>query len=187
MNTKQRYQAIDWKKITDLFTHDKKYIHLGASQFVASHPKHVHEAIAKYRRQLDGDPVLYTEEVENKNMQKVRDAAAGYFGVPDPNNIAVTDSTMGLGLIYTALNLQKGQEILTTEHDHYSQHESIYQATKRTGASFRKIPLYQNLPGVTKEEMVDSVVRNIRDNTRVVGVTWVHSSSGLKIPVPEIS
>ncbi|HEX8314709.1 MAG TPA: aminotransferase class V-fold PLP-dependent enzyme [Flavisolibacter sp.] len=188
MNSMQSYQAINWKEITELFAHDKKYTHLGASQFIVSHPKHVHEAINKYRTQLDGDPVLYTEEVENKNMQNVREAAAGYFGVPDPNNIAVTDSTtMGLGLIYTALNLQKGQEILTTEHDHYSQHEAIYHATKRTGASFRKIPLYQNLSEVTKEEMVDSLVRNIHDNTRVVGVTWVHSSSGLKIPVPEIA
>jgi selenocysteine lyase/cysteine desulfurase len=188
MDTKRSYHDVDWKAVTELFTHNKKLIHLGASQFVVSHPKHVHEAIDKFRKQLDEDPVLYTEEVEDKNMQNVRKAAAHYFGVPDPNNIAITDSTtMGLGTTYTALNLQKGQEILTTEHDHYSQHESIYHATKRTGASFRKVPMYKNLSEVTKEEMVDSLVKEIRENTRVVGVTWVHSSSGLKIPVPEIA
>lgn len=188
MNSQTIKHNINWQQITELFKHDKKYVHLGASQFVVSHPKHVHEAIDEYRKQLDQNPVLFTEEVENENMQKVRKAAASYFGVPDANNIAVTDSTtMGLGLTYTALNLQKGQEILTTEHDHYSQHESIYHATNRTGASFRKIALYQNLSEVTKEEIVDSLVRSIQDNTRVVGITWVHSSSGLKIPVPEIS
>lgn len=184
----QSYQTTDWKSITELFTYDKKMIHLGTSQFVVSHPRHVHEAINNYRKQLDENPVLYTEEVENKNMQAVRDAAAAYFGVGNPNDIAVTDSTtMGLGTIYTALNLKKGQEILTTEHDHYSQHESIYHATKRTGASFRKVPLYRNLSKVGKEEIVDSLVREIRDNTKVIGVTWVHSSSGLKIPVPQIA
>jgi isopenicillin-N epimerase len=188
MNSKESYGNIDWQKITELFAHDKKYVHLGASQFVVSHPKHIHEAIDKYRTELDNDPVLYTQEVEDKNMQQVRKAIATYFAVADPNNIAITDSTtMGLGTIYTALNIQKGEEILTTEHDHYSQHESIYHATRRTGASFRKVPLYKDLSFVTKEEIIDSLVKEIRDNTKVVGVTWVHSSSGLKIPVPQIA
>src|SRR5438128_1948752 len=126
MSSTTSIEEVNWDAVTELFVHDKKLIHLGASQFVVSHPKHVHDAINKYREQLDADPVLYTEKVENEKMQNVREAAANYFGVTNPDDIAVTDSTtMGLGLTYTALNLQKGQEILTTEHDHYSQHESI--------------------------------------------------------------
>lgn len=78
---------------------------------MVSYPKHVHDAIDKYRKQLDEDPVLFRQQVENKNMQKVREAAA-YLSIADPNNIAITDSaTIGLDLIYTALNIQKGQEI----------------------------------------------------------------------------
>lgn len=180
--------AINWDAITALFDYNKEYIHLGASQFVVSHPRHINEAIDKLRKQVDREPVLYTEEMENRNMQKVREAAAHYFGVDNPDDIAITDSTtMGLGLTYTALNLQKGQEILTTDHDHYSQHEAIRQATGRTGASYRRIALYKDLSAVTKEEMVQSVVAAIQPQTRVAGVTWVHSSSGLKIPVPEIA
>jgi isopenicillin-N epimerase len=155
---------------------------------VVSHPKHVQDAIDEYRKQLDEDLVLYTEEMENKNMQKVREAAAAYFGVPNPDDIAVTDSTtMGLGLTYTALNLQKGQEVLTTDHDHYSQHEAIRQATHRTGATCRRIAMYQNLSAVTKEEIVAMTIGAIGEQTRVLGITWVHSSSGLKTPVAEIA
>jgi isopenicillin-N epimerase len=179
---------INWEELTRLFSYDRQYIHLGASQFVVSHPKPVHEAINKYREKLDRNPVLYTEEEENEKMQRVREAAAKYFSVQDPNDIAVTDSTtMGLGLTYTALNIQQGQEILTTEHDHYSQHESIRMATGRSGASWRKISLYENLSTVTKEEMVNAIAQGIKENTRLVGITWVHSSSGLKLPVPEIA
>jgi selenocysteine lyase/cysteine desulfurase len=94
---------------------------------------------------------------------------------------------MGLGTIFTGLNIGPGEEILTTEHDHYSQHESIRQLCNRTGATYRRFEMYKNLSEVTKEEIVDSVVGAIRDETRILGITWVHSSSGLKIPVPEIS
>ncbi|MCW3073981.1 MAG: Aminotransferase, class [Flaviaesturariibacter sp.] len=188
MSSHKNKSHADWKAITKLFTHDRKNIHMGASQFVVSHPKPVHEAIDKYRKQLDKDPVQYTEKVENEYMQRVREAAAQYLQMENPDDIAVTDSTtMGLGLIYTALNLQPGQEILTTDHDHYSQHEAIRMATGRTGASFRRIRLFESLSSVSKEEIVLSVKESIRENTRVLGITWVHSSSGLKMPVPEIA
>jgi isopenicillin-N epimerase len=178
----------DWEKIMSLFNYNREYVQLGSSQFIVSHPEPVRQTIENLRKELDENPVLYTEEKENSMMQRVREIAAEYFAVPNPDDIAMTDSTtMGLGTIYTGLNLQKGQEVLTTNHDHYSQHEAIRQATGRSGGSFRRINLYQNLSEVTTGEIVDSVVRNISEQTRVLGITWVHSSSGLKLPVPEIS
>jgi selenocysteine lyase/cysteine desulfurase len=180
--------ALDWEEVRALFNITSEYIHLGGSQFLASHPRPVQEAIERHRQALNANPVLYAQEKENDVMQQVRQAAAKYLGLDDPNHIALTDSTtMGLGVIYTGLNLQPGQEILTTHHDHYSHLESIRWATKRTGASYRKIDLYQNLHQVSEEEIVASITRHISDNTRVVGVTWVHSSTGLKIPVARIA
>ncbi|MCW3079949.1 aminotransferase class V-fold PLP-dependent enzyme [Segetibacter sp.] len=178
----------DWESVLKLFNYNREYVQLGASQFIVSHPEPVRTAIENFRRELDENRVLYTEEKEMGMMQRVREIAAAYFAVPNADDIAMTDSTtMGLGTIYTALNLQKGHEVLTTNHDHYSQHEAIRQATQRSGGSFRRIDLYKNLAEVTTEEIVDSVVRNISEQTRVLGITWVHSSSGLKLPVPAIT
>ncbi len=180
-------KRVNWEEIRAQFNLSEEYIHLGASQFIASIPKPVSEAIDRHRKALDKNPVLYTEEHENSCMQAVREAAARYLKVSEADNIAITDSTtMGLGLTYTALNLQPGQEILTTENDHYSHHESIKWATKRTGASYRKIALYKDMAQVTQEEIVENVIKQIKDNTRLVGLTWVHSSTGLKIPAAQI-
>ncbi len=179
---------VDWETVRAQFNLNPEYLHLGGSQFIASHPKPVRQAIARYRKALDAEPVQYTLAQENDRMQDVRKAAAAYMALDNPDNIAVTDSTtMGLGTIYTGLNLTKGQEVLTTEHDHYSQHESIRLATGRTGASFRHVLMYQNLDEVTEEEMVDAIRREISDRTRIVGITWVHSSTGLKTPVAKIA
>src|SRR5215210_882822 len=137
-------ETFDWAAILKLFNYNREYVQLGSSQFIVSHPEPVRKAIDDLRKELDQNPVLYTEEKENAMMQRVREIAAEYFAVPNPDDIAMTDSTtMGLGTIYTSLNLKPGQEILTTNHDHYSQHESIRQATARSGAPFRRIDLYK--------------------------------------------
>jgi selenocysteine lyase/cysteine desulfurase len=54
---------------------------------------------------------------------------------------------------------------------------------KRTGASFRQIPLYQKLETVSQAEIVDTLIKAMRPETRIVAVTWVHSSTGLKLPI----
>ncbi|WP_207431945.1 aminotransferase class V-fold PLP-dependent enzyme [Sabulibacter ruber] len=187
-DTYTRQAKVDWDNIRAQFNLSKEYIHLASSQFLASMPTPVREAIHRYQQALDKDPELYTEENEDPLMQNTRKAVARYFGHPEPDDLAMTDSTtMGLGITYSGLGLEKGQEILTTEHDHYSHHESIRGVTYRYGASFRRVPMYENLAEVTQEEMVHSIVNAIGEQTRVVGITWVHSSTGLKTPVTQIA
>jgi isopenicillin-N epimerase len=53
----------------------------------------------------------------------------------------------------------------------------------RTGAALRQIPLYQQLATVSQEEIVETLVKALRPQTRIVAVTWVHSSTGLKLPI----
>ncbi|RTQ51575.1 aminotransferase class V-fold PLP-dependent enzyme [Hymenobacter gummosus] len=181
-------KPLSWDAVRAQFNLAPDYLHLGASQFIASHPRPVREALAHYRRLLDENPVLNTLALENDAMQQVRRAAARYLQADNPDHIALTDSTtMGLGTLYTGLNLQPGQEVLTTVHDHYSQHESIRQATQRTGATFRKVRMYERLNHATEDEMVERLLREVRPATRVLGLTWVHSSTGLKTPVARIA
>jgi selenocysteine lyase/cysteine desulfurase len=83
--------------------------------------------------------------------------------------------------------LKAGQEILTTVHDHYSHHESIRLAAERAGATFRKIKLFDDFNSISEEEILSRIRKSITPKTRVVGVTWVHSSSGVKLPIRNIA
>src|ERR671925_295294 len=94
---------------------------------------------------------------------------------------------MGLGLLYGGIKLAAGQEVLTTAHDYYSTVESLRLRAERTGASVRTIPLYQDLATVSREEIVATLAREVRPETRVVAVTWVHSGTGLKLPIREMA
>jgi isopenicillin-N epimerase len=150
---------------------------------LAPHSRAVREAIEEHRRQLDSRPKQYLFQREVELEQRVHDAVARYLGAR-VDQVALTDSTtMGLGLVYGTLALAEGDEIVTTEHDHYATHESLRLRAERTGAKVRRIRLYGDIGFVSIDEIVESVVRAIRPTTRAVAVTWVHSSTGLKLPI----
>jgi len=175
-----------WQAVRAQFQLSRDFIHL-AGFFLASHPTPVREAIERHRMRLEADPIGYWFEQEEKQEAAVLRAAANYLAV-DSTEIALTDSTtMGLGLLYGGLTLRDGQEILTTLHDHYSTETSLRLSAERTGATIRKIPLYESLKNVSQRELLENLVKNIRPNTRIVAVTWVHSSSGLKLPIQEMA
>ncbi|MBX3327426.1 MAG: aminotransferase class V-fold PLP-dependent enzyme [Nitrospira sp.] len=174
-----------WEDLRAQFPLSLELIHLAAF-FLASHPTPVREAIERHRAGLDADPIGYWFEQEEKQEAKVLRAAADYLGA-NPTDIALTDSTtMGLGLLYGGLQLQAVQEILTTTHDHYSTETALRLRAERTGANVRQIPLYRSLKTVSRDEIVESLIQGISPATRIVAVTWVHSSTGLKLPIHEM-
>ncbi|WP_437945020.1 aminotransferase class V-fold PLP-dependent enzyme [Sorangium sp. So ce296] len=173
-----------WQRIRDEFEVSPAWIHM-TSFYLDSHPRPVREAIEALRRELDENPVDAVHEHEDTTP--VREAAAAYMGA-HADEIALTDSTtMGLALLYLGLPLKAGDEVLTTEHDHYAMHESLRLAAERSGAVVRKIALYERGSDATEAEMAGAIERAITPATRVVAITWVHSSTGVKTPVRAIA
>ena len=112
---------------------DPRYRHFDAFLF-AAHGKPVRDAIERHRRGLDAGAAAYLHEHETALDAAVGAAAAKYLGV-SAAELAFTDSTtMGLGLVYSGL-LGPGDEVLTTEHDHYATHESL----RLSGAEVRRV------------------------------------------------
>src|SRR5262244_801507 len=181
----------DWESVRHQFDLAPNYIHF-ALFFLASHPRPVRQAIEQYRAKIDSNPLLTVENAifvqtnENIPLQVCR-ALANYTGA-DVNDIALTqNTTTGLALLYHGLPLREGDEILTTTHDHYSHHESIRLATGRCGATWRKIPLFDSYDSISPDEIVERIRKAIGPKTRAVGVTWVHSSSGVRLPIARIA
>ena len=184
-------QYDDWAAVRREFNLAPDYIHLGLF-YIASHPRPVREAIEHYRQILDDNPFLTVDramfEKQETNLPlKITQAVANYIG-GDAQDIALTqNTTTGLALIYHGLPLREGDEVLTTIHDHYSHHESIRLATIRSGATMRKIPLWDSYKSISAEEIPARIRKAIGPKTRAVGVTWVHSASGVRLPIRRIA
>ena len=174
-----------WEAVRAQFALSGEFIHMSA-MLISSHPKPVRDAIEEHRRAMDANPLTYLFE-NNRRQEAARAGAGRYLGIGTPG-IALTDSTtMGVGLVYNGLRLRPDQEILTTEQDYYVTHEATRLAAKRTGAKVRKISLYDRIEGITEDQIATRIARAVTPATRVVALTWVHSSTGLKLPLRRIA
>jgi selenocysteine lyase/cysteine desulfurase len=181
-----KFDPTDWASIRSQFPLTHSHIHM-ATFLLTSHPQPVAAAIQPHREGFDRDPVTYWEDHFMTAEANVR-AAAGEYIEANPAHIALTDSTtMGLGLVYGALRLKPGQEILTTPHDHYATIKSLSLRAERTGSRIREVALYDDPADTSVDSVVSRMLDAITDSTRVLAVTWVHSSTGVKLPLSEMS
>lgn len=175
-----------WQEVRSLFSLTRDKIHM-TGFLLASHPRPVAAAIEEHRRGFDENPADYLHHNEAKFESAVRAAAARYVGA-QPDDMAMTDSTtMGLGIVYGGLVLRDGQEILTTTHDHIVTHLSLDFRAARTKTPVRKVSLYDNPATASVDEIAGRLAKAITPATRVIALTWVHSGTGVKLPIQQLS
>lgn len=176
------FRPKDWTSVRDQFPLTRERIHM-ATFLLASHPTPVARAIERHRQAFDVNPAEYWKEHIIGMDASVQAAVAEYTG-GDPDQIALTDSTtMGLGLVYGSLRLQAHQEAICTTHCHYSTQMSLQHRAELTGATTRQVPLYDDPATTTVEEILAKTRAAIGPNTRIFAVTWVHSCTGVKLPI----
>ncbi|WP_226457788.1 pyoverdine-tailoring periplasmic protein PvdN [Pseudomonas sp. AF03-9] len=177
-----------WTDLKQLFNQDPNYLHF-SNFLVASHPKPVRDAIERYRLQIDRNPGLAMDwglEETWKREGQVREWAGRYLQAA-PAQIALTGSTSeGLAMIYGGIQLRADQEILTTVHEHYATQNVLDFRVRKQGTQVRRFKLFEHANRLSADEVLGNIQRNIRPNTRVLGMTWVQSGSGVKLPIGEI-
>ncbi len=162
--------------------------HVNLTTFVlAGHPRPVREAIERHRRALDANAALYLRESEVALEEAARGAVAGYLGA-ESDQVALTDSTtMGIALVYARLRLGPDDEVVTSEHDFFATHESLRLRAQLDGVTVRRVRLYDEPESASADVIVAAVSRALGPRTRCLALTWVHSSSGVKLPLREIA
>ncbi|WP_213941664.1 aminotransferase class V-fold PLP-dependent enzyme [Pseudomonas sp. dw_612] len=177
-----------WAQLRQLFDQDPAYLHF-SNFLITSHPKPVRDAIEMHRAALDKNPGLAMDWDLGVIEQREEDVRvwAGRYLQADAKQIALTGSTTeGLAMIYGGVHVRPDQEILTTVHEHYATHTILDLRTQRDGTQVRKLRLFKDPQTVTKEEILTAIDQGIKPETRLLGMTWVQSGSGVKTPIAEI-
>ncbi|HEX2836481.1 MAG TPA: aminotransferase class V-fold PLP-dependent enzyme [Thermoanaerobaculia bacterium] len=190
--TEAKNDLADWKSVRALFQLDPAFVHAGLFYF-SSHPKPVRDAIDAYRKQLDVDPLTTVETAmfgsdATHLPTRACNAIARFIGGRGEDIALTGNTTAGLALLHHGVPLKEGEEILTTEHDHAVHHDAIHLAAARSGARVRRIALFppHDASNVDVDSLVTKIGEAITPATRVLALTWVHSSSGLRLPLREI-
>lgn len=181
------FNPASWESVRAQFNLNPQYANFTA-WMLAPHSATVRAAIAEYRDVLDTNPHQFALPEEDFVQGEHTREVLGRFLGAEPAQIALTDSTtMGIGLVYGGLRLRARDEVLTTEHDFYPTHETLRLRAQVSGCTVRKTRLHDNPAQTSVDEIVTRLQRAIVDRTRVIALTWVHSGTGVMLPLKEIS
>ena len=187
-DVESRATPLTWRGVRSQFRLRRDRVHLGAF-LLASHPAPVRAAIERHRAGLRRRPGRLPARAGGRGARRpCSRAAAAYLGAR-PADIALTDSTtMGLGLLYNGLHARADQELLTTD-PRLLRHA---RRARAEGGAHRRVaaedPALRPSPAASAD--ADRRARSlpaVTPRTRVVALTWVHSSTGVKLPIAPIA
>ena len=120
-------------------------------------------------------PRLDTAETVNR-------ARLAAFTGATPGDIVLTDNTStGLAMVLLGAPLSAGDEVITTQHDHFSMFSPLYILSQRFGVKAIQLPL-PSPPG-SAQEIVAAFEAAITPRTKAICFSHITYTTGLRMPV----
>src|SRR5215217_8190452 len=99
------------------FLLDPNIVFLNHGSFGAT-PKPVFDAYQDWQRRLERQPVLFLGREYNELLYEARTALGEYLHSDPEDLVYIPNATHGVNIIAYSLNLQPGDEILTTDQEY---------------------------------------------------------------------
>lgn len=185
--TALRSPAVDekyWKKVKRNFVLAKglRYFNNGS---LGTCPDYVVNATNKFRSTLDAFPSKYMWGGWDKNKEQIRKKAAEMLSVSEETIALIHNTTEGMNLIASSMDLKEGEEVLLSNHEHTSARIPWKYWQESKGIELKTVDL--PLMPKNKEEVVDRFRKAISPKTRVISIVHVTNTNGMMLPVKEIS
>jgi len=147
-------------------------------------PALVADATEAFRRRLDAFPSRYMWGGWTEEKEMVRAKAADLLSVTSEEIALIHNTTEGMNLVASSLDLVPGDEVIIADHEHPSGTIPWEYWQGRLGVRLVR-PVLPILPS-DPAEIVDVYHRAISPRTRVISMCHVINTNGLILPVREV-
>lgn len=172
-----------WGEIQRAFDTDRTMINLNNGGVCPS-PTHVLEAMIRDLRFSNELPVNHMWAVLEPRIESVRRDLAHDFGC-DPEEMAITrNASEALETLIFGLDLQRGDEVLTTNQNYGRMLTGWGTRVRREGIVLKQVSF--KVPPPSPEYLVETFRNAITPKTRVIEVTHITNLTGQIFPVHEI-
>ena len=148
-------------------------------------PAFVAEATNQFRATLDGFPSKYMWGGWEQQKEEVRQKAADLFKVSKETIALIHNTTEGMNLIASSMDLKSGDEVLLSNHEHSSARIPWQYWQEEKGIKLTKVDI-PTIPK-TKDEIIDCFAKAITKKTKIISIVHVTNTNGMMLPVKEIS
>ena len=135
---------------------------------------------------LEANPTAhYGQQVGAPMLEDTRTVAARFLGC-DLDEMAVTTSTTaGMNAIAQGLRLRAGDRVLLTDQEHSGGLHCWEYLARHHGVGLDRVAIPRAEHRAAA--LVDAMAKGIRRRTRVISVSHVFSSTGLRMPIAEVA
>ena len=172
-----------WLPVQQAFTVDRSLVHLNNGG-VCPAPMVVQRALADHQQYTYKVPFYVHRRTLRPQVEQVRARLAQTFGC-DAEELALTRNTSeGMEICQLGIDLDPGDEVLTTEHDYPRMVNTWKQRARREGIVLKQFPL--PVPVEDPAEVVALFEENITARTRLIMLCHMIDLTGQILPVREV-
>lgn len=172
-----------WFNVRHAFTVDRNMINLNNGG-VSPAPKIVMDTEVRYLEIENLSPSYYMWNVLDPGIETVRRRLARSFGC-DPEEIAITrNASEGLEIVQLGMDLQRGDEVLTTNQDYPRMITTWQQRERRDGIVLKQISF--PVPPPSLDYLAARIEENITPRTKVIHICHITNRTGQIFPVKKI-
>jgi isopenicillin-N epimerase len=147
-------------------------------------PMPVFEVYQAWQRELEREPVAFVGRRQEALLDAARVRIATYLNAAPEALSFVVNATSGLNVVARSLQLQPGDEVLTTNLEYGALDLTWEHLCAKAGARYihQEIPL----PVTSTQEIVDALWAGVTKRTRTIFLSHITSGTALILPVAEI-
>ena len=169
--------------IRDQFLIDPSITFLNFGSFGAC-PKPIFQEYQQWQLELEREPIQFITVNGPKYLQQSRSALGQFLNCDADDLVFVTNPSYAVNIIAKSLELQPGDEVLSTDIEYGACDMTWNHYCEKKGAKY--IRQHIELPLTTKEKFVEDLFRGLTEKTKLIFISHITSSTALKFPVKEI-
>jgi isopenicillin-N epimerase len=147
-------------------------------------PKPIFEGYQRFQLELETEPVHFIQKKLPVYLKEAKKPFAEFIGCEIEDFFFTANPTFAINTVMRSLNLQDGDEILTTNHEYGAMDRTWNFYCKKSGAKYVRQDI--SLPIVSKEQIIEEFWKGYNSNTKVIFLNQISSSTALIFPVKEI-
>jgi len=165
------------------FALEDDLIFLNHGSFGAT-PLEVLESRRQLELEMERNPVQWLGRRADALMNAARASAAGFLGAENDDLVFFPNPSTAINMVARCVDLQPGDEVLTTDHEYGAMQRTWRKRCAETGAKW--IPVTIPLPVTTADDFVERVWSGVTQRTRVLFLSHITSATALAFPVAEL-
>lgn len=147
-------------------------------------PKPIFEEFQRLQLELEQEPVNFMQKKLPIYLKEAKKPLAKFIGCSEKDFFFTPNPTFAINTIMRSLNLQSGDEILTTNHEYGAMDRTWNFYCKKSGVKYVRQEI--SLPISSKEQLLEEFWKGYNSKTKVVFLNQISSSTALIFPVKEI-